>query len=643
MGSPTRTVNVKFDGDSKGLGRAANEGERDIDRLTRNVDKKFRDSGDKSGKSFFTGLKKWFSPSALGEAGNAGGTVFGSGFLGALKTPVLGPAIAGALVAAVAVAAPAVGAVAASGIALAFGAGIAGLGLIFAAKSQPVKDAWSKTLDSMGADMTRLSKPFESTLISIAGFADRTFQKFKPSLEAVFKEMAPVVTTFVDQVSKGLEQLQPAVRPLAEAFNAVLGALGPATQSAIGKVSKGLQTLSESVKANPEGLADMTRLVGNLTEGTLNLITALNNADGAIKRFENNPKVSAFLDKTGLSIGGLANTTVNNLVPGLGLARTGLDQLAGSADKASTAVGLTGDAAKYFTQGLSDSQVAAILAGNAVAGAGTQAESAAAKFDRQTKATDALIQSTFRLQNLALGLAGAEVNFQASLDAASASVKDNGKNLDINSEKGRNNKSALIALAQAANQQTQSMIESGAGTAAAGRSAENARSSFVRIATQMGLSKKEADRLATSLIGIPPNKTSNVQVNGATAAKGSVDALGRSIKNLPSTKVVTVKYTVAGIPRSTPSNIIGSAGRASGGPTQPFQTYKVGERGPEWLTMGSQPGFITSAEKGAPGNQAPQVLEVHIEVGGEVTKVVRQEIKADKRQTKRVVLQGVGS
>src|ERR1700754_3641904 len=117
MSSTDRTMKAKFDGDVSGLARAAREGEREIDRMTKSVDKKFRDSGDRSGKTFGAQLKKWLGGAGgLAEVGRSGGTVFGSGFLGALKTPVLGPAIAGALTAAVAVAAPAVGAVAAGAI-----------------------------------------------------------------------------------------------------------------------------------------------------------------------------------------------------------------------------------------------------------------------------------------------------------------------------------------------------------------------------------------------------------------------------------------------------------------------------------------------------------------------------------------------
>jgi hypothetical protein len=134
--------------------------------------------------------------------------------LGALKTPVLGPLLVGTLGAAVAVAAPAVGAIAAGGLVTGFGAGLAGLGLVFAAKSESVQRVWSSTLSDMGAQMRLLSEPFEGTLISIAGTFRRTFDAFAPHLEDAFAKMAKPVQRFVDQTGRAFEQLAPALGPV---------------------------------------------------------------------------------------------------------------------------------------------------------------------------------------------------------------------------------------------------------------------------------------------------------------------------------------------------------------------------------------------------------------------------------------------
>lgn len=652
MPSPSRTVKAKFDGDTTGLARAARDGEKEIDRFSKSVDKKFRKSGDDSGKGFIKGLKKWFSPAALGDlkkSGEFGGSVFGSGLLGVLKTPVLGPAILAVVGATVLTVMPAVGAIAGTALVAGFGAGIAGLGLVFAAKSDRVKTAWSKTIKSMGDDMELLSRPFEDTLVQMAAFAQRTFNKFKPALDSAFKLLAPTITDFGDEASKAFEELEPSITPVSQAFASVLDSLGPAMQSALKSTAQGLIGLANSVKENPDALADTVRGVGDFINTSLGLITTLNDINGKFANLTGGTSLVTVTFKILQGALGPLVGTFQALDAGLGALEkwtkpvgAGFVYTATSAEEAATATG-------YWTQGLSAAQLAAMGITGATDAAGNAAETAATKYNRQKAATDGLIQSMFRLQGLSLGLAGAEISYQASVDDATASVKENGRTLDINSEKGRANKSALLGVAQAANQQTQSMIESGKGTDAAGRSATTARGNFSTLAQKMGLSKKEADKLAASLIAIPPKKSSTVTTPGATAAKGQVDGLGRSLNNLPTNKVVNVTYKVAGIERTTPSNVIGSAGRsASGGPVQPNRSYLVGERGPELLTMGNQPGQITNAERlksvaSSNGGGQPIVIENHIEIGGEVVRVVRSEIKTNDKNTKRKVTAGVRS
>jgi hypothetical protein len=674
----SRTVKVKFDGDAKGLARASKDGEREIDRFTKSVDKKYRKSGDDSGKGFAAGLRKWFSPRALGDlkkSGEFGGTLFGSGLLGAIKTPVLGPAIVATLGAVVATTLPAVGAIAGTGLVAGFGAGLAGLGLVFAAKSEDVQKKWQQTTAAMGADMQLFAKPYEATLTHAADVADRTFGRFAPSLKRSFAETAPVVSRFVDDVGDGLAELEPAVQPLSEAFQAVLTSLGPAIQSAIRSVSTGLQKLADSVKKNPDALADTVKGIGDVVNSALDLLAVLNDVNGQFKTLTGGTSLVTAVFR------GLQAALMPLLFPFAELSVSlsllnkwtkpvgdGFQYTATSAQEAATATG-------YWTQGLSKAQLAAMGITGATNGAGTAAENLTTKYNRQKAATDALIQSLFRLQNLALGLSGAQIGYQQALDAATASVKENGRTLDINTEKGRANRTALNGLAQSANQQTQAMIESGKGTVAAAQSAESSRSNFIRLATQMGVGSAEAKRMAQQLIAIPNvTRTAKLQANKKdleqklaeakteladpklTASKkakllaeianlqAGIAEAKRLLANVPSSKTITIKYNVAGIPRTTPSNVIGSAGRsASGGPVQPRRQYLVGERGPELLEMGGEPGRITNAERlrtGGSGEQ-PIIVENHIEIGGEVVRVVRTEIKANDRNTARRATAGV--
>lgn len=457
--------------------------------------KKFEEAGQKSGRSFGAGLKKWLTGSGS-DLGKQGGTVFGSGFLGALKAPVLGPAIVAILTAAMLTALPAVGAVAAGAFVSAFGVGLGALGAVFAAKSVAVKNTWNRALWAMGADMKVLSEPFEATLIRMAAVARETFAKFQPALQDAFRLLAPTMKTFGEQFGQALAGLAPAVRPLSEAFAQILSATGPALQEAIARISAGIQELSASIQEHPNALPDLIRGIGELFQLLSEGLTIFNNLNGM---FEDLTGGFSLVDGVIKSL----QFSVSALLTPFSALQKGMEAVGLKAKDMNREVQISAETSKLWTQGLNESQIAAVGSGTAADVLGPKVESLATKFERQKRATDGLIESLFRLQNIQLQLSGAQISFQEALDNAAASLKDNGKTLDINTEKGRANKRALDEVARAANGQTQAIIESNGGLSKAYKSAATAREGFVRLAVQMGATKPQAEAMARSLISIP--------------------------------------------------------------------------------------------------------------------------------------------
>lgn len=121
----------------------------------------------------------------------------------------------------------------------------------------------------------------------------------------------------------------------------------------------------------------------------------------------------------------------------------------------------------------------------------------------QTQDLNEVIDAMHRASGAALSLSGAQISYQQALDDAQESAKKNGKTLDLNTAKGRANRAALNDIAKAANDQTDAMLKSGRSNVSVAKTAETARAGFIRIATQMGLSKAQATALAKSLIDIP--------------------------------------------------------------------------------------------------------------------------------------------
>jgi hypothetical protein len=642
MASTTsRKIQVKFDGDAGGLVAAAAEGEAVVDRFGRSVDKKIRTTGEDGGKGFAGTLKKWFGKGGddstkslgsklknwfagdgsklLGEGGQISGEAFSSGLGGVLKTPILGPALLAAAAAVVATTAPAAGAIVAGGIVAGLGAGLVGLGVVFAAKSEAVKAVWSKTLGDMGAQMRVLSKPFESTLVNMAGVAKRTFATFKPELAGAFKTLAPAVTEFGNQLGRAFAKLAPAVQPMASAFSAVLKSLGPALQNAVGNVSQGLIKLADSVKKSPDGLADLVKGLGDTVRIAIDIITELNDAN------------KAFKDLLGVSAVTVVMDTLNGILSTTKVALKGITGPITLVNKGLQDLGITHKDTTTWTDRATAATDAEAAAQKKAA---TPAQQLADKLNRQKSATDALVQSMFKLQNLALGLSGAEINYQQSVDDATAAVKQNGKNLDINTEKGRANRTALNNVASAANAQTQALIDGGKGWVAADKSAETSRQAFSRVAQQMGLSKKQADALAASVIAIPPKKQVDLAVAGAAAAKANVDKLAGAIKLLPNYKTITIQYTQTGVNVTTPSSV---GRRASGGPVVAGRSYLVGEQGPELLTMGSTGGHVTNARQTAAALSHGDTY-VYVTIDGEQLQGrIDKTVRTNNRNLKRTV------
>lgn len=108
---------------------------------------------------------------------------------------------------------------------------------------------------------------------------------------------------------------------------------------------------------------------------------------------------------------------------------------------------------------------------------------------------------------------------QALIDTR-AEIKENGKTLDINTQAGIDNKSALYDLAAQWNEST------GAARAAAG-GYDTIRDSFVELATQAGYTQTGAEKLAAAILEIPDRKP-KIELRGTEAAMRWLNTFARA-------------------------------------------------------------------------------------------------------------------
>lgn len=228
----SRTIKIKFDGDKKGLDRAAKAAESTIDRFDKRMER--------SGRGMSARLSRMVD--TIGVKLGRGFLAFGDKLSGTVTTaidglPPMGKSLAMALGAGLAAAlAPVLGAAITSALLLGVGGGVLALGITAAAKDPKVKKAfegvgktWSKAMEGFGT-------PFEKPLIRAAKTLETTVGKVvAPALKRLGAIMAPVVDKlapaldgFFRGVLPGVEEAVKASVPLFETLATHLPKIGTA-------------------------------------------------------------------------------------------------------------------------------------------------------------------------------------------------------------------------------------------------------------------------------------------------------------------------------------------------------------------------------------------------------------------------------
>lgn len=198
----------------------------------------------------------------------------------------------------------------------------------------------------------------------------------------------------------------------------------------------------------------------------------------------------------------------------------------------------------------------------------------------------------------------AAINYQQSLDAATKSVKDNGRTLDINTEKGRANKSALLTLKDAALASAEANLKNGDSVGKVKGQMDTARESFVKVAMQMnGGNRKAAEALATkygltadavdelkgSMDKIPKQVVSQLKADKAKA-DATIAKLKAELAALKKEYVINLRVNRIGASLDA-GDVVGGRGgsgtkRAGGGPIY----------GPGTATSDSIPAMLSNGE-----------------------------------------------
>lgn len=218
--------------------------------------------------------------------------------------------------------------------------------------------------------------------------------------------------------------------------------------------------------------------------------------------------------------------------------RSGARVAAGEQDKLKNSITNVRDVIGGTNQTIEDQRAiidaAAKAAGgyaSAVDGTKFATAQAAAAYDAQRKsiedtitALQGLIDKNKEARDQALGLVNAQIGLEQAIDDAQKTAKENGKTTDINTQKGRDNKEALLGVASAINAVVDSEKFRTQNAPAQIKILDEQRDRFVKIATSMGVSKKAAEELANQLIKTPKEITTEHKLKEDEAALAKVKA-----------------------------------------------------------------------------------------------------------------------
>lgn len=530
------------------------------------------------------------------QATKAGGEA-GRGFLGSLaatfqgtaSTPVIGPAfvalLIGAGVAAAAEIGPTIGAMIGGSIAAGFGVGALALGIAGAAKDPRVVAAAKGLGAHVMAEITSAGRPFVDPLL-------RSFTKFKATFDSL-------------GISKEIARFAPMVDRIADAVTAFVRNAWPGFKRALNQAGPALTVLADSLGAMGKAIGDATGDMAESKGALAGFRTLLLTLIGAVRLFGTVVTWlgDRFIDF--INIGHDMLSLAANVADALGM-----DGVAGKLRQSTDGLvnlAHTGDQARAEFDRITGS---APPAGDAVAGVGSKARIAGRDVAFLNDQVAEAIGSMLDAKDKA-------INWEEGLDRLRDSIKENGRSLDIHTEKGRSNVRAFQDLVRQAEATRVKNVE-------AGMSAERAAEQFNRevdqvlaIGREAGLTRSQLEKLAKDY------RINIIETTFQRTVRQETERENRRANR-----------------------------RARGGSVRPWSTYEVTETGPELLTvgkrqylmMGAQGGQVTPGDKmRAPGAGQPLIVENHIHIGSEVVRVVRTEIADDKREARRTLLAGAGA
>lgn len=454
------------------------------------------------------------------------------------------------------------------------GVGIGGVvgGLKLASRDARVRAAGAALGDEVGEMMGRASVSFVPETLNAIDIVRKGALGMEPDFRRVFG----AASDFVEPLTRGLmdaaQNAMPGIIDAMESAEPVINAIADGMRDIGSAAGDSLSDLSEHADEGARAL----RLLFTTMDYGIRSTTAL--IKGTAMLYGASEKLSALWTGGVPKLAGMIAAEQNAEMASRGLA----GGLTGVVDNAYAAVG--------GTAALSERQK--VLNGSMTEG---------------IKAAGGLSAAFNRLNGAALNSREAESDYQAAIDAVTASIKTNGRTLDTHTEKGRANDRAVRNLIGTIDRKAQAVYEetlATKGQAAAESRAkgvyESGRQQLIKNLTQILGNKDAARKLADQIMKIP--RSWGTKINADTgAATGRINSFIKRVRQLDgSVANVTVRVTTRG------DHYIPGVGTSLKGASRGGRVEGPGPKGvdsePYLLAPGEH--VLTAAEVDAAGGHA---------------------------------------
>jgi hypothetical protein len=467
-----------------------------------------------------------------------------------LSPQVLGTAIAAA--------SPVIGA--AISAAVIGGAGVGGVigGLLLVKDDPRVQDAGAALANKLLGALKEDADPFvQPVLVAIAKIEGR-FDVMEGRIKAIFSSSSGFLDPLVNGALDGVDKILAGIESLTTKGKPVMDALGGSFSILGDSIGKALSVIAGGGPEAASALTNIAKATGALIEGVAYLVRGLTELYGVISyipgKFKELEVAAAGWVGINKDVGeSTAAATASVIGQVQALARNAAASNAAAAASTSFVasqgdVKTAQDAAK-----LAQDAYNASLANLAPAGG------------RAAQVADGLRRAIDALHGAQVGATDANESYEASWDALSASIKENGRSLNIHTAAGRSNRDALEAVATATRDGYVADINAGVGIAEATKKHDARIAALKEEAKRSGLNKKATADLISTYGDIPKKKTTDLVLSGLQAVVAALEKLYIYQRSLATGKsIASVEQTLRTGSDNGPAKRGG--GFADGGP-----------------------------------------------------------------------------